>query len=33
MANEIITYSNEGSVVVYSSADNAVQLDVQLATR
>lgn len=31
MANEIITYSNEGSVVVYSSADNAVQLDVQLA--
>ena len=31
MANEITTYGNEGNVVVYRSADNAVQLDVQLA--
>ena len=31
MANEIMTYSGNENVVVYRSADNAVQLDVQLA--
>ena len=31
MTNEIMTYSGEENVVVYRSADNAVQLDVQLA--
>ncbi len=31
MANEIKTYGQEENVVVYRSADNAVQLDVQLA--
>ena len=31
MANEIMTYGGEENVVVYRSADNAVQLDVQLA--
>ncbi len=31
MANEIMTYGWEENVVVYRSADNAVQLDVQLA--
>ena len=31
MANEIMTYGGAENVVVYRSADNAVQLDVQLA--
>lgn len=31
MANELMTYGDEENVVVYRSADNAVQLDVQLA--
>ena len=31
MPNEIATYNSAGNVVVYSSADNAVHLDVQLA--
>lgn len=31
MPNEIMTYGGEDNVVVYRSADNAVQLDVQLA--
>ena len=31
MPNEIMTYGEEDNVVVYRSADNAVQLDVQLA--
>ena len=31
MANEIMTYGGEENVVVYRSADDAVQLDVQLA--
>lgn len=31
MANEMMTYGGDGNVVVYRSADNAVQLDVQLA--
>ena len=31
MPNEIATYNSTGNVVVYSSADNAVHLDVQLA--
>ena len=31
MANEIMTYGGEENVVVYCSADNAVQLNVQLA--
>lgn len=31
MANEIMTYGADENVVVYRSADNAVQLDVQLA--
>lgn len=31
MANEIMTYRGKENVVVYRSADNAVQLDVQLA--
>ena len=31
MANEIATYNSTENVVVYSSADNAVHLDVQLA--
>ena len=31
MANEMMTYGAEENVVVYRSADNAVQLDVQLA--
>lgn len=31
MPNEIVTYNSTGNVVVYSSADNAVHLDVQLA--
>lgn len=31
MPNEIMTYGGDDNVVVYRSADNAVQLDVQLA--
>ena len=31
MANELMTYGADENVVVYRSADNAVQLDVQLA--
>ena len=31
MPNEIATYNSAGNVVVYSSADNAVHLDVQIA--
>lgn len=31
MANELMTYGDEENVVVYRSADKAVQLDVQLA--
>ena len=31
MPNEIVTYNSTGNVIVYSSADNAVHLDVQLA--
>ena len=31
MSNEVVTYQGTENVVVYSSADNAVHLDVQLA--